>query len=179
MLQKRIPIWIVAALAVSGCTTMEGQIRSTGAMGQPDADYVGTASQIVQLDQQSGKLAATQAADPRVVDISNQLAAQATVLSPQLQAAAKAEGIQTPVNPSGNTAAEIDQLRSLKGPAFDHQYLADELAAHQQAVAAFKKEDTSTKDGTMRTLVETALPTVQNNLAKLQYLSNDINSSHG
>jgi putative membrane protein len=179
MHHKHFPIWLAAALAVSGCSSMENQIRSSGPMGQTDADYVAAASQIVQLDQQGGKLATTNAADPRVVDLSNQLVSQATILSPQLQVAARTVGVLAPGNLPSNMTAEINQLHGLNGPAFDHQYVADELVAHQQAVAIFKKEDATTKDGAMRTMVETALPTVQNNLAKLQYLSNDINPAHG
>ena len=59
MHNKTIMLCLAIPLAVSGCTTMEAQIRSSGTMGSADADYVTAAYQLVQLDNQAGKLAAT------------------------------------------------------------------------------------------------------------------------
>lgn len=161
---------VAVAVALGGCTTMEAQIRSSGSMGQTDAEYITTAEQLVALDDQAGKMAATKAADPRVVDVSSQIMASADTLSPGLQAAIKVAGMQPPKLPA-DTAAEVQKLATLHGPAFDKEYVADELALHQKAVAVFQQEDAKTQDGALRTQVEAELPALQDDLAKLQVLS--------
>jgi putative membrane protein len=172
-------LWLAIALTTAGCTTMEAQIHSSGALSQVDKDYATEAYQLVQLDNQAGKLAVTKAGDPRVQDIASQIMTQADTLSPDLRSALKVEGITPPSKLSRQTAAEIETLRGLSGAAFDHQYVADEIAAHQQAVAIFQKEDTATKNDAMRTEVETELPAVQGNLDKLQALSGGSTPANG
>ena len=162
------------ALATAGCTTMEAQIKSSGAMSSVDADYVQSAYDLVQLDTAAAKLAATKASDPRVQDLATQISAQANTLTPGLQAALHVEGKAPPSQPSSETAAAIAKLNTLSGPAFDKQFVASELALHQKAVPLFQREDTETKDGAMRVQVETEQPAVQANLDKLKALSDTL-----
>jgi putative membrane protein len=167
-----LPVWLSIALTATGCTTMQAQIQSSGTVTQADANFVTTATQLVMLDDQAGKLAATKAADPRVVDVSTQMSGLASSFAPELQADAKAQGLRPAPQATQEVAQEVAALRGLSGRAFDRQYLADELAAHQRAVTVFKAEDATTKDGALRTQVETALPAVQDYLAKLQAIAN-------
>ena len=166
-------LWLAVPLVTAGCTTMEAQIRSGGTMGQPDADYASTAYELVQLDNQAGALAATKASDPRVTTLASALTAQATAFTPGLQSALNVQGIKLPTSLPQAEAAEIDRLKTLNGPAFDREYVADELAIHKRAVAVLQKEDAATKDGVLRNQVEMQLPTVQTNLGTLQGLSDE------
>ena len=180
MLQrKQALLWLSVAAAVTGCTTEEAQIRSSGTMGQQDAEYVDTAYKLVQLDNAAGKLAATKASDPRVQDVAATLITQANTLQPGLQAALKVEGATPPNDLSPDITSQVNQLQALNGPAFDRQFVADELALHKSAVAILQKEDSATKDAALRGQVETELPAVQDNLAKLQVLSGEYNQKQG
>jgi putative membrane protein len=163
------------AVGAAGCATMKDQIQSSGTMGPVDSDYINTAMQLIQLDNMEGKLAATKGSDPRIADVAASLTGQATAFSPTFVAELQAQGITPPTAPSPATAAEVAKLQSLKGPAFDRQFVADELAAHQKALDVFKKEDASTQDGAMRNQVETQLPAVQDNFYKLQNLASEYN----
>ena len=171
---KHLAICLAAALPLAACQTEMSQIRASGSMGPSDADFVTAAYQIAQLDEQAGKLAATKAADPRVIDLASQMSSEAQVLYPNLQGALQAEGKPAPASPPPEVTAEVQKLNGLKGTAFDRQFVADELAAHQRAVSILQKEDASTKDGALKNQVETELPAVQTNLAKLQFLSGDL-----
>ena len=171
---KHVALGIAMALPLVGCTTEEAQIRASGGMSPTDGTFVDTAYRIAQLDEQAGKLAATKAADPRVIDLASKMSSEAQVLYPNLQGALRAEGKPAPTSPPPEVVAEVQKLNGLSGPAFDQQFVADELAAHQNAVAILKQEDSSTKDGALKTQVETQLPAVQANLATLQYLSSDL-----
>ena len=171
MQRKQILLCLSIGIATAGCTTMKDQIASSGTMGKSDADYVTTAMQLIQLDTQAGALAATHAADPRVIDVANSLTAQATAFSPSLTAVAQVEGIKPDAAPAPDVVAEVAKLKGLNGAAFDHQFIADELAVHRRAITVLKQEDATTKDGAMRTQVETELPAVQGNYDKLQTLA--------
>ena len=177
--RKQILICLLTAAATTGCTTMEAQIRSSGAMGQQDAEYVDTAYQLAQLDTAAGKLAAKQASDPRVQDVATTLVNNANTLEPGLQAALHVEGMTPPSSLSPEISSEVNKLQGLQGPAFDHEFVADELALHQKAVPVLQKEDAATKDGALRTQVEAELPAVQGNLSKLQVLSTDYSHPQG
>ena len=84
---------------------------------------------------------------------------------------------------SGRTAsvAPVDLPGDLRVPgwsgraacrdaAFDRSYLADQVETHQRAIRAFQAEQARTQDPTMRSLVNQALPVVQEDLGKLQAL---------
>jgi putative membrane protein len=171
MEKKYRHVWFAAALLTGGCTTMQAQIQSSGAMGSQDTAYITTAYELAQLDDVGGKLAASKAQDPRVVDVSSQLMAQAEALTPGLKMAIKAVGETPPETLSPHESAELDKLKTLKGSAFDQTYIADEVALHKRAIDVFEKEDRDTKNATMRTQVEAELPAVETDLAKLQALT--------
>ncbi len=173
MNSKTALLWLALPLVTAGCTTMEAQIKSSGTMGPADADYASTAYDLVQLDNQAGALAATKSTDPRVQLLASTLVMQASVFAPTLQSAMNVEGVKPPKALSRPETAEITALKGLSGPAFDHQYVADELAIHQRAVAVMQKEDAATSDGALRTQVEAQLPSVQGNLSTLQVLSDE------
>ena len=170
---KTALVWFALPLATAGCTTMEAQIKSSGTMGRPDADYARTAYELVQLDNQAGTLAVAKASDPRVSTLAGTLTTQATAFTPGLQSALSVQGITPPASLPQGEVAEINKLKSLSGPAFDREYVADELAIHKRAVAVLQKEDAATQDGALRTQVEMQLPTVQTNLSTLQGLADE------
>ncbi len=170
---------LAVPLVTAGCTTMEAQIRSSGTMGQPDADYANTAYELVQMDNQAGKLAATKASDPRVTSLASTLMAQATAFTPGLLGALSAQGIKPSATLPQAEASELSKLGSLSGPAFDREYVAAELAIHKRAVAVLQKEDAATKDGALRSQVQMQLPAVQTNLRTLQGLSDEYGKQKG
>ena len=161
----------LATLAVAGCSNMGAQIKTSGAMGSEDTSYITTTYELAQLDNEAGKLVPAKAQDPRVVNVSSELVDQANALSPGLTDALKAEGITPPNQPPPDVAAEVAKLQTLSGTAFDHEYVADEIALHKKAVAVLQKEQADTKNAAMLTQVQAELPAVQNDLAALQSLT--------
>jgi putative membrane protein len=173
----RVTLCAATALALAGCSTAEKQIQSSGAMGPSDATFVDTAYSIAQLDQQAGSLAKTRASDPRVIDLASKMSDEASVLYPELRAALKVEGKPAPTQLPPEVAGEVQQLSALKGPAFDKQFIADELAAHQRAAQILQAEATNSKDGALQAQAQQELPAVQLNLASLQGLAHPTSGS--
>ena len=140
-------------------------------MASEDTTYITTAYELAQLDNQAGTLVPAKAKDPRIVDVSGQLMAQANALTPQLTMALQSQGITPPEQLPPDVQAELTKLQSLQGPAFDQAYINDEIALHQKAVAVLKKEDADTENSVMRTEVQAELPAVQLDLDKLKSLT--------
>lgn len=158
-------------LLLAGCTTMPAQIKQGGQMGQVDQDYAKAAYQLVQLDRQTSKLAAGNAADPRVPFLATQLAAKANALYPGLQAALQAEGVPEPTSLPPNLTADIEALKQLRGPEFDRRYLAVEIAAHERTLAAIEQESKTTQNAALKSQANAAMPAVRDNLGKLKMLA--------
>ncbi len=169
---KSIPLWIALALPLVGCQTTASQISSSGKMGPDDASFVSAAYRIAQLDERAGQLAAKKATDPRVQNIAATMSSEAQVLYPNLQGALQAEHQPVPTGAPQDIQAELQKMAGLSGPAFDHEFVADEIAAHKQAVDMLKKEDASTKNAALKTQVETELPAVLGNLNALNAIAN-------
>ena len=168
---KSVPLWIALALPLVGCQTTASQISASGTMGPDDASFVNAAYGIAQLDERAGQLAAKKATDPRVQSIAATMSSEAKVLYPNLQGALQAEHKPTPTGAPQAVQAEVQKMASLSGPAFDHEFVADEMAAHQRAVAILKQEDATTKNAALKAQVETELPAVQGNLAALEAIA--------
>lgn len=172
-----LPMLFALALPMAACGTKaitplpEQQILTGNTLNQADANFVTTSYQIVQMDNQEGKLAETQASDPRVRAIAQELTDKANMLYPHLEAVIKANDITPPKRLPGALQRRVDDLQPLNGPAFDRAFLTDQIESHQHAVAVFTAELKRTQDSNMRNLAEKALPVVQDSLTKLQTIA--------
>ena len=176
---KQWPLCVALAVPLLGCQTTASQITASGGMSSTDGDYVTATYAIAQLDEQAGKLAASKASDPRVKDIASRMSREASVLYPNLRGALLAEHQAVPASVPGDVMEEVRKLSALDGPAFDREFVGTELAAHKRAVEILKREDGTTKDGALRTQVETELPAVQANLDTLTFLASDLAPKQG
>ena len=69
--------------------------------------------------------------------------------------------------PTGMTTAQnakLKKLEALKGPAFDKQYGADQIAAHKEAVALFKGYSKSGKNLELKTWTAQTEPALEHHL---------------
>ena len=167
---------VCLALPVAGCTTRaqtpfpQEQILTGQMLNQADANFVTESFRLVRLDDQEGQLAAAQSGNPQVRGLAAEIVAKANQLYPLMQDAIRKDGISAPVELPGELRARFERTRGLQGAAFDRSYLADQVETHQRAIRAFQAEQTRTQDPTMRSLVNQALPVVQEDLGKLQAL---------
>ncbi len=177
MQMRHIPLWLGLALPLAACGTKaltplpQTQILTGENLNQADANFVTTAYQIVQLDNQQGQIAAARASSAQVRAIAADLSAKANALYPVLEAAIKRNGIVPPSRLPEDLAARVDRLHRLQGEALDDAYLADQVKSHKRAVRVFQEEVARTQDPAMRSLAEQALPVVQTDLAQLLTLS--------
>lgn len=174
--QLKSAMGTLCLLVFAGCATRatlpfsQEQILSGKTLNQTDANFVTESYRIVQLDNLEGQLAAAQSGNRRIRELAAELVAKANQLYPQLEDAIKQNNISAPQRLPRDLQTRLDQIRRLRGAAFDMQYLTDQIASHQQAVQVFKAELARTQDSSMRALADQALPVVQETLDRLQAL---------
>jgi putative membrane protein len=170
MKMSHLPLAIALALPVCACSSMPG-FSGPVTLNQTDQDFVTTAFNIMQLDDQEGQLAAVQAADPRVKAIAGDLIAKAETMEPSVDTVLAKDNLTPPARLSDASQGQVTALVPLTGKAFDRAYLNDQIASHQRGVAVFQAEQASTKDPQLRQLASNALPVVQESLGKLQAIA--------
>jgi putative membrane protein len=52
----------------------------------------------------------------------------------------------------------------LKGESFDHEFVRDEVAAHRQAIAAFKREAQHGQDADVKAYASKTIPVLEKHL---------------
>ncbi|HEX4112084.1 MAG TPA: DUF4142 domain-containing protein [Stellaceae bacterium] len=89
----------------------------------------------------------------------------------ELAVVAKSEGLGLPTLPTQADRAKADRLGKLSGDEFDRAYLADQIAAHQAAVALFLQESKTGQDSALRHFADRALPILADHLEMAQSLA--------
>ncbi len=146
------------------------QILTGQIVNQADADVVTESYRIVQLDNQEGQLAATQSSNPQVRAIAAELISRANRLYPGLEEQIRRTGITPPRTLPEELQGKLNHIRTLRGQAFDRQYLSDQIDTHQRAAKIFQNGLSRTQDAGIRAVLEQALPVVQEDLARLMEL---------
>ena len=160
---------LVLALPLVGCATSTTPVASNGQpLNQTDQDFITTAFNIMQLDDQEGQLAAVQAADPRVKVIAGDLINKSETMEPQIDTVLATDNVTAPARLSDASQGQVTALVPLQGKSFDRAYLNDQIASHQRGIAIFTAEQARTQDPQLRKLATNALPILQDSLNKLQ-----------
>ncbi|WP_051467876.1 DUF4142 domain-containing protein [Actinomadura oligospora] len=73
-----------------------------------------------------------------------------------------------PTSPSAEQAAEQQRLGGLTGSAFDNEFIAGQITAHEEALAATRYEVAHGSDPTVVGAARQALPVLQKHLAMLK-----------
>ena len=67
--------------------------------------------------------------------------------------------------------AQLEQLQSAEGEAFDQAYLTAQVAAHDEAVALFETFSTEGEESALRAFAAETLPTLQEHQAAVHELA--------
>jgi putative membrane protein len=63
-----------------------------------------------------------------------------------------------------------NMYNNISGITFDRQWIGDMISGHQKTLTDFRTELNSTNDANLKTLINNALPTIQDHLKQLQIL---------
>ncbi len=135
-------------------------------------DFIDKAGSGDLLEIAEGKLALSRSSDAQIRDFATMTIAAHGKSAAALQAAAEAsgQGANMPTALPDEMQAKLDALTRSPAGGFDRAYVADQIAAHQDALGALK---TYARDGDTPALKKYAaatLPIVQDHLARAQAL---------
>jgi putative membrane protein len=123
-----------------------------------------------QFEIQTGKLAATKAASPRIREFGSRMVTDHTKSTAMVIAAAKKSGLPTSPPPplKADQQAMLTDLQSQTGAAFDKTYLSQQLTAHQEALALQSSYANGGDDPNLKATARRIVPVVQMHLGMLQ-----------
>ena len=94
----------------------------------------------------------------------------------QVMAAARKSGLSpTPPTLGPDQQAQIDQLKSAHGAAFNHMYLSQQLASHQAALSVQKGYVKTGTDKNLKMAASKIVPVVEHHIAELKAMGASVN----
>jgi putative membrane protein len=122
---------------------------------------------------QAGMLAQDKGSSQAVKDFAARMVTDHSAANQQLQSVAAAENVRLPTDPSVRQMATYKKLQLESGDSFDKAYIRDQLKAHQQTVALFRKEIASGHDDAARQFAMATLPTIRSHLKMIRQIAAD------
>lgn len=184
MISTRTTLAVAATLfAAAACTTPDltpppggtgsaaGTSRPGAAQtGVPVADqaFVAQAAYGGLSEVALGELANKQAGSPQVQQFGQRMFTEHRRANEELVAIAKRKGITPPTAPDAGRQAVAAALATLEGANFDRQYLQQQLAEHEMAVALYRAEATNGADPDIRAFATKWLPALEDHVATIR-----------
>ena len=135
-----------------------------------DRAWLGQAAETDLTGIATGSLAAQKAADTGVKSLAAELVADSTKHLGALRAVARRAGLPLPAVSSPLQRWQAGVLATLDGASFDRQWVAAQIANHQQAIAATRGVLRDGRSRAVRRLARAVLPTLTRHLAEAQWL---------
>ena len=139
--------------------------------GNPDQRFVQMASSGGLAEVQAGQLATERAASAKVKQFGQRMVTDHTKANQELAALAQAKNIPVATEMDQKHQAMADKLAKLQGAAFDRQYIADQVADHEQTVALFTTQSREGQDADLKALATKTLPVLQEHLRMVRALA--------
>jgi putative membrane protein len=121
----------------------------------------------------AGKLAEQKAFSAAVRDFGGMMVKDHSTANQKLWKIAGTKNIKLPTTPGVEQVAAEERLKLLSGDSFDKAYIKNQIEAHRDTVALFKKEIASGTDSQARQFATDKLPTVQSHLEKIRKIAAD------
>ncbi|MGI4940222.1 MAG: DUF4142 domain-containing protein [Janthinobacterium lividum] len=109
--------------------------QSTTSNANPaEVNFATNAYQIIEFDRREGALAQTQARNPRVKALAQQLTNEANDFAAQLGPVTADAGIKPPTELRNDLRVRLAHMQLQQGLDFDRTYLNDQIASHEEEV---------------------------------------------
>jgi putative membrane protein len=142
--------------------------------GALDAEWLRASIQGDRFEIAGGHLAQQRSASPGVKAFGAKLVADHTTSLNDAIALAQRLGLQVPEAPTPPQQWALQVLQTFRGAAFDQQYVALEVADHQQDIEEAKTEIAEGATPEIRDAASTDLPVLQQHLALAQGLQQQL-----
>jgi putative membrane protein len=137
-------------------------------LSKDDSMFVMDAAAGGMMEVQAGQVAQQNGQSQRVKDFGGMMVTDHGKANDELKSLASGHGITIPSSLPADQQKHLDQMKNMKGSAFDKHYISMMLTDHQKTIAKFKKESTGAKDDQLKTWATNTLPTLQKHLDSVQ-----------
>lgn len=160
-------------LLLAACQNQNAKSSASDA-NPADVRFTTNAYQIIEFDRQEGALAQTQAKNPEVKALAQQLANQANNFATRLAPTAMAASIRPPSILREDLRVRLGQIRIQQGLDFDRTYVADQIASHEELLRMEGGMNNGEATPQFATLMRQGTSLVQENLDKLRALQSQM-----
>ncbi len=154
MAQQTTPMTGPSPMTLSGAGPMEHG-------GGEGAQFLSDVATTNELEIDEGKLAMTHSQSPAVQQFATKMIADHTKLQAKTMQVATGMADKPTVKPTSDQQAELDQLSSLNGPAFDKVYIEDSVNGHKKAISEFNNAKDSVQNPKVTLFIDQTLPELQ------------------
>ncbi|HEX8374236.1 MAG TPA: DUF4142 domain-containing protein [Geminicoccaceae bacterium] len=174
-----IPI-AAAALLTAACSSPVGLSSTSGAassLSAVDRAFVAQAAYGSLAEAALGRLASTQAGSDSVREFGRMMVDTHGRINEELVAVASKKGVAPPTAPDPGRQAVSAMLAQLSGPAFDRQYVPQQLADHEAELAVLQGQMKYGQDADLRAFAQRTAPEVERHIAMLRRLNSSQTAS--
>jgi putative membrane protein len=139
-----------------------------------DNDWFKTITVGNEIEIQSSQLALTHSTNQSVKDFAQHMIDDHRMAEGKVGDLAAQKGVALPTKLDADHQMMLDDLTTKSGPDFDKAYIADQVQAHKDAVAADKNEADNGIDPQVKGLASSLLDTLQMHLSMAEKLQNGI-----
>lgn len=159
----------LAVLPIAACASNPPPPPPAAPAGPPplasaDATFVTAAAQGGMTEIQEAQLAQTTSHSARIKAYAARMITDHNTADDQLKQLAMTKNAVLPTAVNDTQMQEISKLQGETGRKFDHDYIADNIAGHQQQVVLFQTEAQGGTDPDLKKLASDTLPTIQSHL---------------
>jgi putative membrane protein len=169
----------IPALLIGICLSVNPALSAviplaTSQSATSDQQFIMTAAKDGLAETAMGHLAVQQSAGPAVKQFAQQMILDHTKANDELLTLALQQKIEPPKAMSDASQIEYDKLTTLKGAAFDQEYMRTMVNAHRRAVDLFQKEAQNGNDKPVQDWANKTLPMLQHHLQMAQQIQTQL-----
>ena len=129
-----------------------------------ETDFIKEAAMGGMAEVELGKLASTKAANAEVKKFAQMMVQDHTAANNELKALATKKSVSIPADLDTAKKADLEDLRSKVGAAFDDAYVDAMVEDHEKDVAAFEDKAKNASDADVKAFAAKTLPTLKKHL---------------
>lgn len=169
----------VAALGFAAATTTvlaaDPMTSATGGnLASGDRTFVEKAAIGGMTEVAASQAAQQKATSPAVKDYAAKMIADHTKANEELTKLAASKSVTVPGKLDKSHQSAVDKLAKQDGADFDKAYMKQMVSDHKTTVSLFEKEAKNGKDGDLKSMAGTTLPTLQEHLKMAQDINGNL-----
>lgn len=156
-------------IAGTGCLLLcSAAMATAGNLSSADKQFMMTAAKTNMIEAHEGQVSKDQATRDDIKSLAKTLDQDHTKAYEELSVLASKLGVDIPKGIDIAKNSSFERMVHLKGARFDQAYASEEVAAHRQALALFKREAEHGQDSDVRAYASKMIPVLEDHLHKAE-----------